>query len=175
MVLVVLTFLVRGLLRGTLAQVFAFFGVVAGVLAGAAVADRIAVHWQGARPALVFDALRWLVAVLAGLGVSALFGWWGELLAKAVHNGPFGWLDRAVGAVLGFLIGSVVSIAVLVFLLRAPGLGFARPLVMRSVVTSPLIAAGERASEWGKDLPGGLWLHEQLYRALLQVEARGQA
>ena len=80
-----------------------------------------------------------------------------------------------MGAIVGFLIGGAVSIALLVFLLRAPGLGFARPLVMRSVVTSPLIAAGVRASEFGKDLPGGLWLHEQLYRAFLQLAARGQA
>ena len=37
-------FVVRGLLRGTIAQVFAFFGVLLGVLAGSFVAD-----WVGAR------------------------------------------------------------------------------------------------------------------------------
>lgn len=168
-------FLVRGLLRGTLAQVFAFFGMVAGVLAGAAVADWIATHWQGARPPLVFTALRWLVAVLAALGVAALFGWWGELLAKAAHEGPFGWLDRAVGAVVGLAIGSMVSVAVLVFLLQAPGLEFARPLVARGAVSTPLVRAGLRASERGKSLPGGLWLHEQLSRANRRLAERGQA
>ena len=173
--LVMVAFLVRGLLRGTLAQVFAFFGVVAGVLASAAVADAIATHWEGARPALVFGALRWLVAVLAGLGVAALFGWWGELLAKAAHEGPFGWLDRAVGAVVGLTIGSMVSIAVLVLLLQAPGLGVARPLVARSAVSRPLIRAGVRASEWSKNVPGGLWLHEQLSRANRRLAERGQA
>ena len=168
-------FLVRGLLRGTIAQVFAFFGVVAGVFAGGAVADWIATHWQGARPTLVFGALRWLVAVLAGLGVAALLGWWGELLAKAAHAGPLGWLDRAVGAVVGLILGSIVCIAVLVFLLRAPGLGFARPLVARSATSTPLVDAGVRASEWGRSLPGGLWLHEQLVRASQQLAVRGQA
>ncbi len=168
-------FLVRGLLRGTLAQVFAFFGVVLGVLAGSALADWIGIHWQSARPVLVFVALRWLVAVLVGLAVAGLMGWWGELLAKAVHEGPFGWLDRAVGAIVGLTLGTLVSIGLLVFLLQAPGLAFARPLVVRSVTSAPLLAAGTSASEWSRSLPGGVWLHEQLYRASRRLAARGQA
>jgi len=37
-------FLIRGLLRGTLAQVFAFAGLVLGVLVGSAVADWVGSH-----------------------------------------------------------------------------------------------------------------------------------
>ncbi len=168
-------FLVRGLLRGTLAQVFAFFGVLMGVLAGSALADWVGTHWRSARPELVFILLRWLVAGLAGLGVAALLQWWGDLLAKAAHDGPFGWLDRTVGGLVGLTIGSVVSTAVLVLLLQAPGLEFARPLVARGATSAPLIAAGDRASEWGKALPGGLWLHEQLRSASRRLAARRQA
>lgn len=168
-------FVVRGLLRGTIAQVFAFFGIALGVLTASAVADVVGLHWGDAEPRLAFTALRWLVAALAGLGVASLLQWWGGLLAKAVHEGPFGWLDRTVGALVGLTIGTVVSTAVLVLLLQAPGLGFARTLVARGVTSAPLLAAGERASEWGRSLPGGLWLHEQLRSASRRLAARRQA
>ena len=170
-----LTFAVRGILRGTIAQVFAFFGIVLGVLAASAVADAVGVHWHDARPVFVFVLLRWLVAVLAGLGVGALMGAWGEHLAKAAHEGPFGWLDRTAGALVGFTQGVVVSTALLVLLLQAPGLEFARPWVARGVTSAPLLAAGERASAWGQSLPGGLWLHEQLTSASRRLAARRQA
>jgi len=166
---------IRGLLRGTIAQVFAFLGLALGVLAASAVAGAVGTHWRDAEPALAFAALRWLVAALAGLGVASLIQWWGGLLAKAVHNGPFGWLDRSVGALVGLTIGTVVSTALLVLLLQAPGLEFARPLVARGVTSAPLIAAGDLASEWGRGLPGGLWLHEQLRSASRRLAARRQA
>ena len=94
-------FLIRGLLRGTLAQVFAFAGLVLGVLVGSAVADWVGKHWHSARPEFVFMLLRWSVAILSGLGVAAVMHAWGDLLAKAAHDGPFGWLDRVIGAALG--------------------------------------------------------------------------
>ena len=168
-------FLVRGLLRGTVAQVFAFSGLVLGVVVGSAVADAVGTHWRTARPELVFTPLRWLVAALSGLGVAAVMHWWGELLAKATHEGPFGWLDRALGALLGLATGLLCSLAVLVLLLQAPGLEFARPLAARGLTTGPLIAAGDLASEWGKSLPGGIWLHEQLRGAARHLAARRQA
>jgi uncharacterized membrane protein required for colicin V production len=168
-------FVIRGLARGTLSQVFAFIGIALGVLTASAVADVVGFHWSEAEPRIAFGALRWLVAALAGLGVAALLQWWGGLLAKAVHDGPFGWLDRTVGALVGLTIGTVVSTAFLVLLLQAPGLEFARTLVARGVTSAPLLAAGERASEWGRSLPGGLWLHEQLRSASRRLAARRQA
>jgi len=168
-------FLIRGLLRGTLAQVFAFAGLVLGVLAGSAVADWVGTHWRTARPEIVFTLLRWSVAALSGLGVAAVLHAWGDLLAKAAHNGPFGWLDRVLGAVFGLAVGLVCSVAVLVLLLQAPGLEFARPLAARGVTTGPLIAAGDLASGWSKSLPGGVWLHEQLRSAARHLAARRQA
>jgi len=168
-------FLLRGLLRGTVAQVFAFFGLVLGVVVGSAVADAIGAHWRTAKPEAVFTLLRWAVAALSGLGVAALMSWWGGSLAKAAHEGPFGWLDRALGALIGLAAGVLCCVAVLVLLLQAPGLGFARPLAARSVTTGPLMAVGDLAGEWGKSLPGGLWLHEQLRSASRRLAARRQA
>lgn len=168
-------FIVRGLLRGTIAQVFAFSGILLGVLAGSAVAGWVGAHWQDARPAFLFLLLRWTVAVLAGFGVAAVFQWWGELLSKAVHEGPFGWLDRAVGAIVGAAIGILVCAAFVVLLLQVPGLEFARREAARGVTPAPLIAAADRASEWALKLPGGLWLHEQLRSASRRLATHRQA
>ena len=168
------TFVIRGLLRGTIAQVFAFIGVLLGVLAGSFVADWVGPRWRTARPEVVFIVLRWVVACLAGFGVAALLQWWGDLLAKAAHDGPFGWLDRAVGALVGFASGTLVCTAVIVFLLQAPGLEFARPIAARGATSRPLLAAGDRATEWGLKLPGVIWLHEQLRSASRRLAARRQ-
>lgn len=166
---------IRGILRGTVAQVFAFSGVLLGVLAAAAVADAVGTHWRSARPELVFTSLRWLVASLTGLGVAALMGFWGGVLAKAVHDGPFGWLDRAVGGFIGLVIGTVTSTAIVVLLLLAPGLEFARPVVARGAIAPRLVDAGRSASEWSKPFPGGLWLHEQLSSASRRLATRRPA
>ena len=123
----------------------------------------------------MFTLLRWVVACLVGFGVAALMQWWGDLLAKAAHDGPFGWLDRAVGALVGFAIGTLVCTSVIVFMLQAPGLEFARPIAARGATSGPLLAAGDRASEWGMKLPGGIWLHEQLRSASRRLAARRQA
>ena len=104
-VVLVLVFVIRGTLRGTIAQVFAFFGMLAGLAATVAVAAWVGSHWREARPGPVYFVLRWLVAILAGMAISALFHWWGELVAKAAHDGPFGWLDRLVGDRCGVGIG----------------------------------------------------------------------
>ena len=168
------TFVVRGLLRGTIAQVFALLGTLLGVLAASAVADWVGAHWRTARPELVFTALRWVVAALTGFGVAALLQWWGEVLAQAAHKGPFGWLDRVVGALVGFIVGTLVCTAIVVLLLQAPGLEFARPLAARGVTSSALVAVGNRTSEWSIRLPGGLWLHEQLRSASRRLAARRQ-
>ena len=169
------SFLIRGLLRGTVAQVFAFSGIVLGVITSSAVADAVGTHWREAKPEFVFTPLRWTVAALSGLGVAAVMQWWGGALAKATHGGPLGWLDRALGALLGLAAGLLCSVALLVLLLQAPGLEFARPLAARGLTTGPLIAAGDLASTWGRSLPGGLWLHEQLRSAARHLAARRQA
>ena len=167
--------MVRGLLRGTIAQVFAFFGILLGVLAGSFVLDWVGAHWRHARPEWVFLLLRWTVAVLTGFGVAAVLQWWGDLLAKAAHEGPFGWLDRTVGGLVGLVIGILASTAFVVVLLQTPGLEFARKAAAQGVTPAPLIEAVDRASEWSMRLPGGLWLHEQLRSASRRLAARRQA
>jgi uncharacterized membrane protein required for colicin V production len=161
-----LCFVIRGILRGTVAQVFAFFGLVLGIWAGAQLSHWIGDHWRDARPVFVFMLLRWIVAGLGGLAVATLFGWWGELVAKAVHEGPLGWLDRTLGGVLGAGFGAAVSAIVILLALQAPGLGFARPVARRSVTSRPLVTAGALATAWrGVPVPGAAWLHGQFILA----------
>lgn len=166
-------FVVRGILRGTIAQVFAFSGFVLGLFAAAAVADAVGGHWRGAEPRWIFLVLRWVVAVLAGLGVGALFRWWGDSLAEATHEGPFGWLDRVAGAAVGFALGALVCCSLVVLLLRFPGPG-AVDLLSRGAATRPLLVVGERVTGAGRQFPGGLWLHEHLSAASRRLARRGQ-
>ena len=63
-----LTFAVRGILRGTIAQGCAFIGIVLGVLASSAVADAVGAHWRDARPVFAFLLLdHWLLPFLQPL------------------------------------------------------------------------------------------------------------
>ncbi len=162
----VLVFVVRGTLRGTIAQVFAFIGMLAGLAAAVSVAAWVGSHWAGASPGPVFFLLRWLVAILAGMAIPALFHWWGELVAKAAHDGPFGWLDRLVGGLVGFSIAVLLSSVLVLLAVQAPLLDFARNDAKRGVVARPLIDLGVRVTAWrALPLPGARWLHRQFVSA----------
>ncbi|MBI5168856.1 MAG: CvpA family protein [Candidatus Eisenbacteria bacterium] len=162
-----LVFVIRGILRGTIAQVFAFIGMLAGLAVTVAVAAWVGSHWREARPGPVYFLLRWLVAILAGMAISALFHWWGELVAKAAHDGPFGWLDRLGGGFIGFSIAVLLSSLLVLSAVQAPLLSFARNDAKRGVVARPLLRAGERATAWrALPVPGTRWLHQQYVSAL---------
>jgi uncharacterized membrane protein required for colicin V production len=171
-VILLAAFVVSGILRGSVAQVFAFSGTVVGILVGALVADLVGSHWRGAHPEYLYLLLRWAVAMLIGFGIAGLIQWWGGTLSKAVHDGPFGGLDRGLGAVMGLAIGSVIAAVLLVFLFQVPGLGLVQQAAARGVLAPPILAASDRAGEWGRALPGGLWLHEQTSRAARTLAAR---
>jgi hypothetical protein len=123
-------------------------------------------HWRGARPALVFLAMRWLVAGLAGLAVAALMQWWGDRIGKAIHEGPVGWLDRGGGVVIGGLTGAIVCAFLMLAALTIerpvrPGVEVARMRFGAVTMTSAAraCAAGER---W---LPGTSWLKDRFLAA----------
>ena len=161
-----LSFTIRGILRGTVAQGFAFFGLLAGIWAGAGLSHWIALHWQDARPAFVFMLLRWVVAGLGGLAVTTLFGWWGETVASAVHKGPLGWLDRLLGGVVGLAFGAALGAILLLLALQAPGMGFARTPAEHGRTARPLVRAGVAVTGWHLvPVPGSGWLHAQFVSA----------
>ncbi len=168
----ILVFAVRGLIRGTVAQVLGFIGVLAGLWAAAWTSQWVGHHWQGARPAVVFLALRWLVAGLVGLAIASLFQWWGDSLGQAVKGSIVGWLDRLGGLVAGFGIGWLVVVFLVLGLLAAP---LPRPWaahVARAKSTAPLLRAGAHACVIGGDyLPGGAWLEQQFLSAEKRADA----
>ncbi len=119
---------------------------------------------------IVFIALRWVVAALAGMAVAALFQWWGDLVAKAVVDGPFGWLDRLVGGVIGILLGLVFATFLMLAVMQSPWLRPVRVAAVKSIASRPLLDAGMRLSRAGdRVFPGGKWLHGQFVEALSRV------
>lgn len=171
-----IAFSIRGVLRGTFAQVFAFLGIALGLIAAAWVSHWVGFHWNGARPMAFFIALRWVVATLAGFAVAALFQWWGELVSKAAHDGPFGWLDRLVGGVIGIALGLVFATFLVLAAVQSPWLRPARAAAVKGMASRPLLDAGVRLSRSGERMfPGGKWLHGQFVEAALRVgPARGR-
>ncbi len=116
--------MIRGILRGFVAQVLAFLGLLAGLLVGTLVLRWVGTQWLDARPAVVFMVLRWIVALFAGLAVASLFDWIGERMGSS--SGPQGpplW-DRALGAVMGVGLGliaaSIVTLSVFSFSWLSP-------------------------------------------------------
>ena len=159
-------FAVRGLIRGTVAQVFGFLGVLAGLWAAAWTSQWVGQHWQGARPTVVFLALRWLVAGLVGLAIASLFQWWGDSLGQAVKGSVIGWLDRLGGFVAGIGIGWVVVVFLVLGLLAAPLPRRWSVRVAEAKATVPLMRSGATACAIGHSyLPGGNWLQQQFLSA----------
>ncbi len=139
--------MVRGVIRGSVRQVFGLLGVLIGLWVAVWVSRWVGAQWPGARPALVYWLLRWLVAAVAGLAVASIFHWWGSLLGKAAQAGPAGWLDRVLGVALGALIGMMWVVALVTLALFAPRLTGARTAVTRAVTAHALVSTGARACD----------------------------
>ena len=118
--LAILIFAARGMREGIVRQVFDLLGWFGGFWSFIVISQWVGAHWQGARPAVVFGVLRWLVATLAGFAVLALFQLWGERIGESVRKSMVGWLDRVGGFVLGAAVGAAVVAAFLVAMLITP-------------------------------------------------------
>jgi uncharacterized membrane protein required for colicin V production len=168
----VLVFAVRGLFRGSVWQVFALLGLAAGIWTAVLVSQWVGAHWQGARPAVVFLVLRWLVAGLAALAVNSLVVWWGEMLAGAVKDSSVGWLDRAMGFLVGATFGASVAALILLAAIRVPWPAQPREWVTAARVSPPVFAGAVRACELGnRYLPGSDWLKTQFQAAAHELRA----
>ncbi|MGH7731648.1 MAG: CvpA family protein [Candidatus Eiseniibacteriota bacterium] len=166
MLVMVVLLTVRGYLRGTVAQVFVVVGLVFGFYAALAISRWIGEHWDGAKPAGVYLVLRWMVAALVGLALATAFRWWGSTMAKAVRDGPLGWLDRGGGMLIGAALGTVVCTLGLLGALqfehpKGPGMAAAQARVGASTMgaAAAVCTAGEPF------LPGLGWLKDQFLAA----------
>lgn len=149
-----LTFMIRGILRGLIAQVLAFLGLLAGLVAGTLVLGWVSRHWLEASPGIVFTGLRWSIAIFSGLAVASFFDWLGErFLERGDAGGPPLW-DRALGAVMGLSLGIVAGALVTLSVFSFPLLAPAREAAVSGRTAAPLMSGAARVMrmgsvEWG--------------------------
>lgn len=159
-------FAVRGLLRGSVAQMFGLLGVLIGLWAAGWIARWVGDLWTGARPTVFFWGLRWVVAGLGGLALAALFGSLGEHLGAAVRSGPAGWLDRLGGALIGTALGATVAAFTLMVALQDPIAAHVESGVRGSRISARVlegaVVATSVSDRW---FPGSLWLRQRFVRA----------
>ena len=169
----VFSFAVRGIARGTLGQIFGLAGLIAGLWTASWIAQWVGEHWQSARPAVFFWGLRWLVAVLGGLAVSAAFEWMSLRVRDAVDATPAKWLDRLGGGLVGGASGLVLAGLVTVVVALAgwlPG----HPDRGAGRFAAPTLAGTARACALARGyFPGSEWLERRIEQAQGRVAAPG--
>lgn len=169
----VLAWAVRGFRVGTLAQVSSLAGLIAGLAVTLGLSQWVGAHWHGARPAVVFWFLRWLVAILAGAAVAACLQWWGELAGKGLREGPLGWVDGFGGLLVGGVVGAVFTLSLIVMAVRLPTGREVTDTVARARTPWPLVRVVSRwAATEPRWLPGHRWLRDQLEATELDLRTR---
>ena len=138
---------IRGLMRGSVRQVFGVLGFVGGLWVAVMVSRWVGAQWLGARPALVFWVSRLIVAGIAGLVVAGLLHWCGNLLGMAVQAGPAGGLDRILGVALGVSVGVAWALALVLLLCFLPERAGTRRLVTEARTAHALVGMGTRACD----------------------------
>jgi membrane protein required for colicin V production len=157
---------IRGLARGTIGQIFGIIGLLTGLWAASWIARWVGEQWSGARPAAVFFGLRWLIAALGGLAVAGLFGWWGDLVGRAVRAGPAGWADRLVGFLFGTVLGAGVAAVTWMVALSLPLEAGTEAWAKDSRFPAPLLRQAARAVSWTeRAIPGSDWLEQRFREA----------
>jgi hypothetical protein len=164
-------FAVRGLVRGSIRQVFGILGFVVGFWAAVLVSRWVGAQWSGARPAALLWLAGLLVAGVAGLVVAGLFHWCGSLLGMAVQAGPAGWLDRVLGIALGAAIGLAWALALVLLLVFLPERLGTRRLVSEARSAHALVSMGTRACD---SLAPRVSLLHGLGRKLREAERRAR-
>ena len=155
-------FAVRGAFRGAVMQLFWIAGLVVGAWAAGWVSQWVGEHWQGARPAVVFWVLRWLVGLLAGVSVLALAQWSGERVRSVWRDGPLGWLDHLLGVAAGAVFGSLVVALLLLAVVRWFPHGDLPHGLVGSRLSLPVVEEGGRLCDSAaRVVPASGWLRRE--------------
>jgi uncharacterized membrane protein required for colicin V production len=164
-------FAVRGAFRGAVMQLFWITGFVVGAWAAGWVSQWVGEHWQGARPAVVFWVLRWLVGLLAGLSVLALAQWSGERLRSVWRDGPLGWLDRLLGVATGAVLGALVVALLLLATVRWFPRGDLPHGLMVSRLSLPVVEESEQlCGSAARVVPASGWLSREFTLAARRMK-----
>ena len=170
-VVAVLLFAIKGIRDGTVRQVFALLGWIGGIGSLIVVSQWVGAHWVGARPAVVFGLLRWLVALMVGLAVSAIFQILGERLAQSTQKSVMSGFDRLGGMVIGFGMGVVFVAVVLVAMLMLPWPPNAARAAASARLTAPVLAASRAVlNDERTDLPATEGVRKLLREASRRAE-----
>jgi len=162
-----IAFAARGWFKGAVGQAMSVVGIVLGLWAAGWISQWVGHHWQGARPAVMFLALRYCVAALGGLAIASLFEFWGTLLRQAIGAaGPAGALDRIAGIGVGLASGAAVAALILVIALWTTWPPQLAPAAARTRASAPLLKAALQVCETGQQvLPGSGWLKQRILSA----------
>ncbi len=134
-----------------------------------AVSQWVGAHWSGARPAVVFAVLRWLVALLAGCAVLAVFQIVGERIGEGLHKTLLGPLDRFGGLLVGALSGAFVVVIALVVLLLTPWPREAALWAKEARITPPLLSQTRNILAFDDHIPGLKGVRHAVDRASLRA------
>lgn len=168
----VLTVAIGGFFRGTVRQIFSLLGVIAAALAVSWTSQWVGHQWQGARPAVFFLALRWLVALLAGLVLVALFDWMGARMAESLKNSSLAWLDRIGGFAVGAMLGVVWAATLLIVVLLVARPPEVLAAVRASRLGDPVLRRAQQACVLGERvIPGSKWLERRIDAARHETKA----
>lgn len=168
--LALVIFAIRGAVRGSIRQVFGLGGVLLGLWGAGWMSQWVGAHWQGARPAVLFVGLRWLVAALAGLAIASAFEWSGNALAERAKSGAPGALDRLAGALVGALLGAVAASLVVLLMTLTPWPRDPRAWAESSRGAAMLVRGGAVVAGWTAPvLPRGTWLHGRFLEASRRI------
>ncbi len=166
MVVLVLVVAIGGFFQGTIRQAASLIGLVAGSWAVVWTAQWVGLHWQGARPALVFGGLRWLVALLAGLALASLLQWLGNRMAEVFKGTPLGWLDRFGGLAIGACVGLLTAGAALVAMTILHWPPEVTAAARGSRFGDPALRGAQRVCVLGERvIPGSSWLARRIEAA----------
>ena len=162
-------FALQGIREGAIRQASSLLGWICGYVSFIAVSQWVGAHWVGARPAVVFAVLRWLVALLTGFAVLAIFQLIGERWAESVRDSAFGGLDRLAGFFLGILAGAFVLVLVLIGLLLTPWPREAARWATEAHITEPLLSNTRHLLANDDHIPGLKGVRTALDRASLRA------
>lgn len=164
-------FAVRGAFRGAVMQLVSIAGLIVGAWAAGWVSQWVGEHWQGARPAVVFWVLRWLVGLLAGLSILALAQWSGQRLRSAWRDGPLGWLDHLLGVGAGAALGALVVALLLLAAVRWFPRGDLPHGLRGSRLSLPVVEQSERLCDTAaRVVPASGWLRHEFGQAARRMQ-----
>ena len=166
LLVLVLSFAVRGWMRGLLSQLFAVAGVVSGLFVAVWLSEWVGAHWLHARPTLFFGFLKVLIAFLGAVSVVSLFGWLGTLAHDAAREGPLGVLEGPGGLVAGGLLGALAGTGIILLALNTSWPDAVPKAAACARLTEPALAqAAALCARAESYAPGVEWLRREFQKA----------